>query len=323
MTGSLPKTTDELKWASFLLFLAAVYNVAWGAAAVAAPREMLATFGVPPEHRVELWRCIGMFVALYGAAYWFASADPIRYWPFVLVGLAGKMLGPLGAILSIASGALPKKFLWVNVTNDFLWWVPFAWILWMVHRRGPRFAPAGPSGHDASLYRRVLGPAFDELAPHIRRFHDAAQRVEVRGAFRVTRGTSPIGNWLTDRSGFPGASESLDVSLVVDPIAGGETWRRTFGDSVVESRQYQAGGCLVERFGPLVIHLQPRVIAGALEVTDIRSTLLGIPLPPFLTPRVHAYGIDREDGNGIEVTVRVGSSPFGLLVAYDGRVAVV
>ena len=60
-----------------------------------------------------------MFVALYGVGYWFASTDPVRYWPFVLIGLLGKVLGPIGAVLAIFSGRLPPAFVWVNVTNDF------------------------------------------------------------------------------------------------------------------------------------------------------------------------------------------------------------
>ena len=316
MRFTSPKTTDELKWASFVLFLAALYNAAWGAIAITAPLEMLAFFGVFDQLNTEFWQCIGLFVAVYGVGYWFASTDPVRYWPFVLIGLIGKVLGPVGAALSIASGSLPTTFLWVNVTNDFVWWVPFVWILWMVHQRGAQFPRFSRSDPDATLYRRALGPQFDELAPRIRRFHDATGPVEVHGMLSVTRGASSIGNWLLDRSGFPRSHESLNVSLVIEPSADGETWRRAFGDLIVESWQYEGHGYLAERFGPLVMYLQPQVLAGALEVTDVRSTILGIPLPPFLTPRVHAQEIDKDDG--IEITVRIASSPLGLLIEYHG-----
>ena len=60
------------------------------------------------------------------------------------------------------------------------------------------------------------------------------------------------------------------------------------------------------------------VVAGALVVRDLRSTFLGIPLPPCLTPRVHARGIDAD--GAIEVAVRIGCAPLGLLVEYGGRV---
>lgn len=310
-----PPEADALKWISFVLFLAAVYNGVWGALAVAAPREMLAWVGVAPQQRVELWQCIGMLVGLYGAAYWIASTHPLRYWPFVLIGLAGKLLGPLGAVLAIASGDLPASFLWVNVTNDLVWWGPFAWILWTLRR--VREEPGEP-GRALPLYRCVLGRRFDELSPRIRRFHDATRPIEVRGVFRATRGSSRVGNWLTDRAGFPRSGEPLEVSLRVEPTPRGERWRRRFGDSVVESWQCRSRGHLAERFGRLVMYLEADVVDGALVVRDLRSTFLGIPLPPFLTPRVHARGIDAD--RAIEVAVRISCSPLGLLVEYGGRV---
>ena len=309
---------DTIKWVSFILFGAAIYNLLWGALAVVAPLEMLRFLGISGEYRTEFWQCIGMFVGLYGVGYWFASVNPVRYWPFVLVGLLGKVLGPAGAIVAVSQGRLPVRFIWVNVTNDFIWWVPFAWILWVVNRRKQHFAMSPPSEPNRSLYRRILGSEFDHLSPRIRAFHDATAPIEVRGTFNSRRGSSTIGNWLTNLSGFPPTSESLDVSLRVEPRSEGEQWHRTFGDFVVESSQCEAHGQLSERFGPLVMYLAPRVVSGALEVTDTRSTFLGIPLPPFLTPRVYAHGIDAD--GGIRVTVRITCSPFGLLVEYSGTV---
>ena len=59
------RQTYELKWVSVLLFVAALYNVAWGAIAAVAPVEMLAFVGIGTPRSPELWQCIGMFVALH------------------------------------------------------------------------------------------------------------------------------------------------------------------------------------------------------------------------------------------------------------------
>jgi hypothetical protein len=309
---------DQLKWVTIILFLAALYNALWGAIAAVAPVQMLAFVGINGAIYAGFWRCIGMFVALYGLGYWFASTDPIRYWPFILIGLIGKVLGPIGAVLAVISGDLPATFLRVNVTNDFIWLIPFAWALWVVQRCKMRLVPDSDP-REAALYRRVIGPAFDDLTPNLRRFHSATQPVKVRGEFDVTRGNSPLGNWLTDRARFPPAQKSLGVSLVVEPFAGGEIWRRSFAETLVVSRQFEAHGFLAERFGPLVIYLQPQVAAGTLEITDVRSTLLGLPLPPFLTPNVYARGVD--SGSGVDIVVRISCLPLGLLVEYRGVVA--
>lgn len=306
----------ELERVSLLLFLAALYNLAWGVIAAVAPAEMLAWAGAGIAGRVELWQCIGMFVALYGVGYWFASTDPVRYWPFLLIGLIGKVLGPAGALVAIARGGLPRAFLWINVFNDLVWWVPFAWSLWVIHR----YARSVPAGADegGSLYRRVMGPAFDQLMTNVRTFHSATRRAEMAGVFRVTRGTTAIGNWLTDLAGFPRSQDALRVSLVVEPEGHAELWHRSFGETLIESRQFEAHGLLAERFGPLVLYLEPRATGGALEIADVRSTLWTLPVPRFLAPIVFARGAD--SGAGVEVLVRISCWPLGLLIEYSGIV---
>jgi hypothetical protein len=225
------------------------------------------------------------------------------------------VLGPVGAVAGILSGELPVRFLLINVTNDFIWWVPFVWALVVIRRWNLR--ATFPEG--APLYRRVIGPEFERLTPRIREFHNATSPVEVRGVFQVTRGKSAFGNWLTDVARFPRAHDALDVSLWVEPTANGELWRRRFADAEVESWQFESRGLLAERFGPLVLYLRARVVEGALEVNDLHSTFWGVPLPAFFAPNVRARGID--NGEGIDVSVRITCAPLGLLVEYKGVVA--
>ena len=77
-----------------------------------------------------------MLVGVYGIAYYFASKDPVRYWPLIFVGFIGKLLGPPGAIYYICLGELTPSFLWVNVFNDLIWLFPFGWVLYHVWKGG-------------------------------------------------------------------------------------------------------------------------------------------------------------------------------------------
>ncbi len=70
-----------------------------------------------------------MVVGVYGLAYAIAGFDPRRFWPIVMVGLLGKVLGPLGFLAGLVSGELPLRFGWINVANDLVWWLPFALLL--------------------------------------------------------------------------------------------------------------------------------------------------------------------------------------------------
>lgn len=124
---------SKLKLAKLIMLLAAIYNLAWGAVISLNPQLIL--FGNPETPFVLiLIRCIGMLVGTYGIAYYFASKDPVRYWPLIFVGFIGKVLGPIGSAYYITTGQLTSRFLYVNLLNDLIWLIPFGWILWQVRQ---------------------------------------------------------------------------------------------------------------------------------------------------------------------------------------------
>lgn len=116
---------------SVVLVLAAVYNVLFGFIAICAPLVTLSGLGLesPSVREAALWQCIGMIVGVYGIAYFFASRAPMRHWPVVLAGLAGKILGPIGFSVSAFNGVLPWRMGIIVVFNDLVWWTPFLIIL--------------------------------------------------------------------------------------------------------------------------------------------------------------------------------------------------
>ena len=77
----------------------------------------------------ELWQCIGMIVGVYGIGYWAAATNPYKHWAIVLVGLLGKVLGPLGFAKALIELRFPLSFGANIITNDLIWWIPFALIL--------------------------------------------------------------------------------------------------------------------------------------------------------------------------------------------------
>ena len=75
-----------------------------------------------------------MIVGVYGVGYAIAATDPSRHWPIVLVGMPGKVLGPIGFVQAARSGELPWSFGWTILTNDLIWWPAFVAILWLAWR---------------------------------------------------------------------------------------------------------------------------------------------------------------------------------------------
>ena len=126
-------------WERWTLRLAGVYNVVWGAWVVLAPAGFLSMLGVEglTEQGLAIWQCVGMIVGVYGIGYWVAASDPHRHWPIILVGMLGKLFGPIGfADAVLVKEIFPLTFGWTIVTNDLVWWVPFCLILWRSWKSG-------------------------------------------------------------------------------------------------------------------------------------------------------------------------------------------
>lgn len=118
-------------WIRPLLIFAGLYNLVWGALVVLFPALMFEKMGLQPPRYNAIWQCVGMIVGVYGIGYLIASRNPYRHWPIVLVGLLGKVFGPLGFVYAaLITKELPAAFGWVLIPNDLIWWVPFGLILY-------------------------------------------------------------------------------------------------------------------------------------------------------------------------------------------------
>lgn len=96
---------------------------------------------------VVVWQCVGMIVGVYGVGYWVAAKDCYRHWPIVLVGLLGKLFGPIGFVDAVlVRGILPASFGYTIITNDLIWWIPFT--LMLVGARRAHRAPIDGSATD-------------------------------------------------------------------------------------------------------------------------------------------------------------------------------
>ncbi len=139
-------------WMRTCLVAAGVYNLLWGLLTVLRPMWLFDLAAIEPPNHPFIWQCVGMIVGVYGIGYLAASSDPVRHWPIVLVGLLGKIFGPIGYVDGVLRGEVPPGFGITLPTNDLVWWVPFTLVLlhaWRCHHPAP----------DAASVAVVRGPA--------------------------------------------------------------------------------------------------------------------------------------------------------------------
>jgi len=127
------------------VFVAAgVYNVAWGCYAIADPQWLFRLAGMPPSNTPEIFATLGMVIGLYGIVYLDVARVPEHGWVQAAVGLAGKVLGPIGLGWLVVTNHWPPATAVIVVTNDLIWWLPFALYLrdaWPAFRRDLAGAP--------------------------------------------------------------------------------------------------------------------------------------------------------------------------------------
>jgi|SRR5579862_6781644 len=132
------KSRKNDPWAAYRAWFwaASIYNAIWGLVVGLRPDLLLRVYGLGPGQEAAagalpaiLASCIGMFVGVYAIGYACVALDPSRFWPFAAIGLAGKILGPAGWIVQHFEGHLSWPSIWVNITNDFIWWPAFIALL--------------------------------------------------------------------------------------------------------------------------------------------------------------------------------------------------
>lgn len=90
------------------------------------PQWLFRFAGMPLANHPQIFACLGMVIGLYGLLYLEVARVPERGWLLAAVGLTGKILGPIGLAGLLWQGIWPPATLILCLTNDFIWWIPFA-----------------------------------------------------------------------------------------------------------------------------------------------------------------------------------------------------
>lgn len=122
--NAISERTKAPVWASRWLGAAGIYNCC-GVQRRLRSHFLFDVSGIDRINYPEIWQCVGMIVGVYGIGYLIAAGDSPNALAIVLVGLLGKVFGPIGVRSGTAAGHFHPLFGLTILTNDLLWWIPF------------------------------------------------------------------------------------------------------------------------------------------------------------------------------------------------------
>jgi len=169
-----------------------------------------------------------------------------------------------------------------------------------------------------ALYRRILGPAFEQMPPSLQTFHDITRPKVFTASFNITRADGWLRNLACRFGGLPAAGEDVPMRLRVVPDGDAEIWDREFGSQRLRSIQQFRDGLMVETVGAIRFGFRLLVEGKSLRLKLEKAWFLGVRCPLWLAPG--GSGIETGEADGCGVVVRATAPLLGQLVQYEGIV---
>jgi len=171
-----------------------------------------------------------------------------------------------------------------------------------------------------NLYEEILGSAYGEMSKPLQNLHRIGEGKTFEGQCKVTRGTNPLSHIVAAMFGLPKASPSIPVKVVLTKDGHKEIWERFFDGKRMVSTQEAGRGkqkrLVIERFGPIAIHISILVEDGKQILKTTGWSIFGIPFPKALTPGGEVFE-HMKDGR-FNFHVDLVAPIFGRLVKYEG-----
>ncbi len=171
-----------------------------------------------------------------------------------------------------------------------------------------------------TIYRTVLGPAFDTLPVAVRNLHAGIEARRWTGSATVRRGTGIFARLLCAAFRFPDAAHAAPATVTFAPENGCERWTRNIGGKTFTSFQSVGTGrdryLLIERFGIARFSIALVRDGPRLVFVPRRWSIWKIPMPGRLLPSAETFESEVDGQFAFDVTIR--APLIGLIVAYRG-----
>ncbi|MEM7445024.1 MAG: DUF4166 domain-containing protein [Pseudomonadota bacterium] len=174
-----------------------------------------------------------------------------------------------------------------------------------------------------TLYRDLLGTAYDRLPTSIATTHDVSDQKTVTGRARVERGTGWLVALLARFVRLPSASDDVELTVTFRREGDAEIWERRYGPELMRSTMSAGRGTwrhlLIERFGIIAFGFALTSDQTGLKLHLKRWSLAGIRLPLWLAPKIKAA--ETEIDGLFQFDVSVSGRLIGQIARYRGWLA--
>lgn len=174
------------------------------------------------------------------------------------------------------------------------------------------------------MYAQILGPAFGQLAPVLKRLHGSEQRC-FAGVLTVRTGAHPLARMSLWLAVLPRADVNAPCHLCLLPSKCGERWQRYIRPWKFITHQrltetHEGKKEIRERFGAITLRLSLRIKEESLCIRSARTRILGIPVPRPCGIRLVAYETP-VDKDSFACNVRMYLPGLVALLRYRGKLS--
>ena len=167
-----------------------------------------------------------------------------------------------------------------------------------------------------SLYARILGPAFEHLAPILKSIHDARAMKLYVGRCDIRGGDNWLARIVARVAGLPVTHSDVRVEVTISASDATEHWVRKFGNQFMQSRLADRNRYLEERLGPLVLTFELNAQQDRI-LWSLRSARLALfPVPMTWLLKCAATEAIHDGRYGFDVSAHIRG--IGLIVHYKG-----
>ncbi|MBL8266843.1 DUF4166 domain-containing protein [Steroidobacter sp.] len=167
-----------------------------------------------------------------------------------------------------------------------------------------------------SLYSRLLGPAFEQLAPVLTTIHDARASKLYVGRCDIRGGDTSLARIAARFAGLPLARNDVPLEVTIGVTGNSETWLRKFGTQQLQSRLTDRNRYLQERLGPMVLAFALTAERERIVWTLRRARLAWLPIPVTWLLKCTATEVIQDGRYSFDVSAHVRG--IGLIVHYQG-----